>query len=475
MKKNYIEFFGTLIASIIASMFLYFNIISPFIVINLTLCNSIHVLASGTKFNTIISSVYIDIFLLFLINIVAGYIWQKIEGIKQLIVTIIFSLTLLAINILLFHLTSIFFPAIYIIVILWLTYAVLVVLINSKANILLSAEIEKLIDKYKVKRLKYDYSGLGLHKTSWLKEAVKEALPVTKIETLAQLGHAFERERSFLQTLIKNLNQPILVCNEEGKILLLSPEVEKVFQDIKFIGHDITKFLINFFPELEEIFKQTFYSISLKKIITHCHSYFGNKFYQITIIPVCDKEDSFNGSICILNDITEMHRRANTDGLTGIWNYRHFKEQLEEEFKKARRHKEKYPLSLILIDIDYFKSINDTYGHLIGDDVIKEIAELLKREARTIDLIARYGGEEFVAILPMTPMEGAKVFANRVKNKITRLQIEVPDGYKLPQITCSFGITVYKNENEPKDLIEKADKALYKSKESGRNCISIGE
>ena len=474
MKKNYIGILGSLIASTIGSVFLYFNLVSPFIIINNTLCYSVHILLGGIRFHNVISSIYLDIFLLFLLNIIAGYIWEKVEEIKQLISISMFSVVILIINVFLFHFSSILFPGIFIIIIIWLTYAISIVWINSKTSILLSTEIDKLLAKYKVKRLKYDYSGMGLHKTSWLKElSAKDALPGTKIETLAQLGHTFERERSFLQTLIKNLNQPILVCDEESRILLLSPEVEKVFHNIKFVGQNITRFLSNFFPDLEEKFNETFTTIPLQKNITHCHSYFGNKFYQITIIPVSDKDDSFNGSICILNDITEMHRRANTDGLTGIWNHKHFKEQLEEELKKAKRHKAKYPLALILIDIDFFKSINDTYGHLVGDEVIKEIANLLNKEARTIDLVARYGGEEFVALLPMTPPEGAKIFAERVRTKISQLQINISDSQKLPQITCSFGITVYKDEKEIKELIEKADKALYKSKNEGRNCINI--
>lgn len=475
MKKNYTIIIGSLIISIIASIFLYLDIIDPFIIINKNICNFIHTLLGGNKIHNIFSSVYINIFLLLIFNVLSGYLWQKIEGIKQVFFIIIFSFGIFIVNVILFHFKSIFFPSIYIIIIIWINYIILTIWISSQSMTLLSQEIDKLVAKYRIKRLRYDYSSLGLQQTTYLQEFMgKDALPVTKIETLAQLGHAFERERSFLQSLVKNLNQPIMVCDASNNIILVSPSVDKLFPQTKIlVGQKILTFLSYFFPDLKEDLENTFRKISYQKDVIDFHGQIGNKFYQISIIPVSDKEDSFNGSICILNDITEMHRRANTDGLTGLWNHRYFKEQLEEEFKRAKRHKEKYPLSLILIDLDYFKSINDTFGHLTGDEVLRQIANLLKKEARSIDIIARYGGEEFVGILPMTSSDGAKVFAERLKKKIENLKIETNDGKIIPKITCSFGITSYNNEKEIKELIDKADRALYICKKAGRNCINI--
>ena len=153
------------------------------------------------------------------------------------------------------------------------------------------------------------------------------------------------------------------------------------------------------------------------------------------------------------------------DDLTKLFNRRHFYERLEEEFKRAKRHNE--PLSLVYIDIDNFKEINDSYGHNKGDLVLKEVGKLLKATARETDIPARCGGDEFTILLPNTDPTGAKECATRVSSIINSHQIKSLDKYKL---TASIGFATYQNQNLDScdDLVKCADDAMYAAKATGK-------
>jgi len=162
------------------------------------------------------------------------------------------------------------------------------------------------------------------------------------------------------------------------------------------------------------------------------------------------------------------------DPLTGLFNRREFERRINEEILRARRYK--YPLSIVMCDIDWFKIYNDTYGHLKGDEILKNIAYILKENIqRKGDFVARYGGEEFVIILPYTDEKGAYKVCERIKNALENLNLpHVSSPYK--KITLSFGIfTMYPDFPllSPQQLVELADKALYKAKEKGKNKIEI--
>ena len=164
--------------------------------------------------------------------------------------------------------------------------------------------------------------------------------------------------------------------------------------------------------------------------------------------------------------------QAKTDGLTGIANHRHFYETLEREL--ARSNRKKNGFALILVDIDNFKSINDTYGHQAGDAVIIELTKHLKANIRAGDMAARYGGEEFCLVLPDTILEGALTLANRVREAIERTPFA--DAKNEIKYTASFGLAMYDgNAPSSKDeLISRADKALYESKNTGKNKVTVG-
>lgn len=161
-------------------------------------------------------------------------------------------------------------------------------------------------------------------------------------------------------------------------------------------------------------------------------------------------------------------RMATTDGLTGLYNHRYFQERLSERIEEARRHPTRH--SLVLVDIDHFKKVNDTYGHPVGDEVLKRLAILLKESVRTIDLAARYGGEEFVLLLANTDRKGALQLAERVRKEAKKLKFETDEAEF--SITLSMGVATFPDDARTKEsLIENADEALYYAKEHGRNKV----
>ena len=163
---------------------------------------------------------------------------------------------------------------------------------------------------------------------------------------------------------------------------------------------------------------------------------------------------------------------SNSDELTKLANYRHFSETLQKETERAKRYNR--PLSLMMIDIDDFKSCNDTYGHPAGDMVLKRIASLIKKNTRGCDLVARYGGEEFSVILPETSEEEAHVVTERIRESIDRFKFKTEDRKPLGNISVTIGLSsIPKNANNKKELINTADAALYSGKASGKNCVVV--
>jgi diguanylate cyclase (GGDEF)-like protein/PAS domain S-box-containing protein len=164
----------------------------------------------------------------------------------------------------------------------------------------------------------------------------------------------------------------------------------------------------------------------------------------------------------------QLAELAAKDGLTGLKNRRAFEDRLEEEVARARRHG--HALSLILIDIDHFKSYNDTYGHPKGDEVLRNVGRLLQRLMRDTDFAARYGGEEFAIILPNTDREGAHQVAERLRHTIESAT------WDDRAITASVGAATFSREIDRSELLlDHADKALYKSKEAGRNRVTLAD
>ena len=164
----------------------------------------------------------------------------------------------------------------------------------------------------------------------------------------------------------------------------------------------------------------------------------------------------------------ELSYQANTDELTGILNRRSFTKYIEHAFKNAKIHSE--PFSLIIIDIDFFKDINDTYGHMVGDEILKSLSQLMESSFRTTDKVCRWGGEEFAILLPSTSMNNACNVAEKIRKKVENSFHQVKE--KSISYTISLGVSESLAIDETIDkIINRADKALYKAKDSGRNCV----
>ena len=162
------------------------------------------------------------------------------------------------------------------------------------------------------------------------------------------------------------------------------------------------------------------------------------------------------------------HQEARTDSLTELWNRKAFDEQLQIQAAIARRYK--LPLTVVLIDVDHFKQINDTRGHAVGDAVLRELARRLRESVRDADLVARYGGEEFALLLPQTPLEGGVQVAERIRQQIAASPISAPASEVV--LTASAGVAALQLSETAADLVHRADSALYQSKQTGRNRVS---
>ncbi len=176
------------------------------------------------------------------------------------------------------------------------------------------------------------------------------------------------------------------------------------------------------------------------------------------------------------NVYAEILKHATLDALTGFYNRRQLEERLKQEVSNAKR--QKAPLCGIMTDIDFFKNVNDTYGHAVGDLVLKTIAKVIRGQLREYDIAGRYGGEEFSILLPFTKINEAHMVAERLRKTVESKVIDIskvnPDSeVKSIQITLSLGIYEMQSEDSDEDLLKKADKALYEAKNTGRNKVVV--
>ncbi|NLW04931.1 MAG: GGDEF domain-containing protein [Pseudomonadaceae bacterium] len=215
----------------------------------------------------------------------------------------------------------------------------------------------------------------------------------------------------------------------------------------------------------------------------------SDRMYQnITFMPLLGPNRSVSQVCLLIYDVTEsatskmqlekanlqLEKLSRTDRLTGLNNRGYWEECLQQEYRRNKRASEagKVEASLIMFDIDHFKPVNDTYGHLAGDQVIKAVANCLKDTARDTDFAGRYGGEEFVLLLPNTGVEGAFEVAERLRTKIQSLVVK-HEGLEL-SVTVSLGICDFTPNLDSFNLwLERADQALYNSKHQGRNQSSV--
>ncbi len=236
----------------------------------------------------------------------------------------------------------------------------------------------------------------------------------------------------------------------------------------------------------------------------------GNKVYAIQLVPVRDKSRKIYAAMGLMRNITEakqiewqlteslkekeraledladanevktkllaelrvqtevLEKQTREDALTGLYNRRYLNMQLEQEFKRAKRYGN--PLSVVMCDIDYFKKINDTFSHQVGDEVLKTLGRIFKAYSRSVDTVARFGGEEFVLVLPETPKDKAVLLCEKLRAAVEHYPWS--EIHKELSVTVSFGVSDNVRVSHYEKLLAEADEKLYEAKNSGRNRVA---
>ncbi len=320
------------------------------------------------------------------------------------------------------------------------------------------------------------------------------ALHKTNLEKEKELARNQEimRFRTELQAMFDAMPDGVLLIDPDMKILQGNPRVYDMLPGLPAVGGKITPDCVEKdacpFQGIEAVLKHG-------RVAGHQCSVKlpdGEQRHLHSISAPITEEGRVAYVVEVIRDVTErikteleleektaellatnrlLSRIAITDSLTQLYNRRHFDELLYKEVKRFKRRKYAY-LSLMMIDIDHFKMLNDRYGHLAGDNVLREMAKLLKEGVRETDTIARYGGEEFVIIMPDTHIYGAAHKAEKLRKKVQ--DTEFPGQNKPVHITISIGLAAYA-AGLPQDLVKAADEALYEAKHSGRNMIALSK
>ncbi len=288
-----------------------------------------------------------------------------------------------------------------------------------------------------------------------------------------------DRENRLLHSIIENASDCVIVTDSAGHILSANHAVKPIF------GYDpaeLTGQLIAalFPPEIPGNNPDRLVVRTVQE--GQWYGAFSGRKRDSTTVPMelgtylargsAGKPDTI---ICLGHDLTErtklisrLERLAVTDELTGLNNYRYFSDRLSYEFRRAQRYG--VQLSCIMLDLDYFKSINDTYGHRTGDKVLQALAEMYRQSTREVDIVARYGGEEFVVLLPNTGREGARACAEKMRRAIGDKPISV--GAVKVHISASLGAsTIAEGMKDEEELLRQADTALLIAKQRGRNRV----
>ena len=337
---------------------------------------------------------------------------------------------------------------------------------------------------------KYLLEAIECGISNYLLKPIEKVKLYTMLEKQAKsicLDKENEKKNKMLQNII-NVQKNICFVTDFKKVLFPN----KAFLD--YFGLENLEGFENKFKQVLDIFEPLngYLNKSLIKAYEEkSEKEVGNEFYELyekteetkRVVIIIDKTftpRSFyltissieqNVFLMTLTDITEMtvekvdtQKKAYTDKLTGLANRNKMVEFFEAEVLRAQRYENK--LSIAILDIDFFKKFNDTYGHLVGDEVLVMLAQNLQNNLRSTDMIARWGGEEFVIIFVETALDDAVNTANILRQKVETLNHPVAG-----KITVSFGVTQYQKEDTLDSLFERCDQALYKAKENGRNRV----
>jgi len=306
--------------------------------------------------------------------------------------------------------------------------------------------------------------------------------------------HAEEDLRKSQQRLSLHIEQTILAVIEwdlDFNVTEWNPGAERIFgyKKEEAIGQH-AQFIVSekFYQEVENIWNQLLKRKGGRRNSSQNITNDGQVIYcEWYNTPLIDPQGKIIGVASLAQDITErkenekalkqasleLERLTLIDDLTQIANRRHFYSHLQQEWKELSRRGK--TLSLIMCDIDHFKEFNDTYGHLLGDECLYQVAQAISQASkRPRDLVARYGGEEFAILLPDTEKEGAEVVVKSIQTELKTLTLFKEQANPIKAITLSFGIsyTTPSLKTKPEDLVDAADQVLYEAKNSGRNAVA---
>ena len=301
----------------------------------------------------------------------------------------------------------------------------------------------------------------------------------TDITNEKKLQEQVNEQSYLLETMLNNIDAHIYVKDCERKFLYVNDRVAKLFGDKaeNIIGKQDTEILpIDIAEHFYQSDKQVFNTNQKQVIEETTHSESGETSHYISTKVPFNRPDKLPALIGFSSDVTELFKLkeqfkqlANTDPLTNLYNRRFFTKQAEKEYQRAKRYSQS--MTLISIDIDYFKSINDKFGHTAGDQVLIEVAKQLKASLRQTDILARIGGEEFSILLPETSAISAMTFAERIKEEQSKLQIS-GDWQGEIKLSVSIGVSSLIASDKTFDMLfSRADKALYQAKNTGRNNV----
>ncbi|MBX3652318.1 MAG: diguanylate cyclase [Burkholderiales bacterium] len=322
-----------------------------------------------------------------------------------------------------------------------------------------------------------------------------------KSQELIRLGPVIERElrdaelrrnqhitenklhesRALFRAIVENVGDLVAVLDTEGRRVYNNPAYAALFRE-RDIREGSTSFA-EIHPEDRERIRSVFRK-TVETGIGECAEFRfvlkdgSIRFMESDGRAIRDAGGRVSKVVVVSRDITEQKRleaelreMAATDMLTGLPNRRHFIGQLEQETARVHRDGE-HSASVLMIDIDHFKRINDSCGHVAGDQVLRHLATVMRQELRRIDTLGRIGGEEFAIILPGAGLADAELFADRLRRKVAETVV-THEGHELP-VTISIGVSaIHPADSSADDVLGRADRALYCAKEGGRNRVVV--